>query len=187
MREEGAAIGSAACAQGTGDRGAVPGSLKIGCLPAFAASTTAASTITSIAESATAATASSATFGLGSSFIHIDGTSAELGAVQSSYSFVSVFVAGHFDKPETARAAGIAIGQNTYTIHLPVALEHLPEFVFVGIEAEIPHKDILHASAPALSCRDLSSVRGLGRSNGLPEILTGAGNSQMRGKYSRDL
>ena len=143
------------------------------------------------ATSATAASAETTTatsaVGLGASFVDIDGASADLAPVKGCYGFLTVFVAVHFNEAKAAGASGIAIGHDTDTVDLAIAFKELPEFVFTSIEAEVAYKDVLHASSPALSCRECElSSRTAGRETFL-KILTGAGNSQMRGKYSRVL
>ena len=134
-------------------------------LPAIAPSAT-ASASTAVATPA----ATSAAFCLGPSLVDVDRASANLRSIQSSDGFFSILVAGHLHKSEAARTAGVAVGHDAHAVDLSVGLEQLPQFVFVGIEAEIPHKDILHASAPALSCRkcELTSADLAGR-EGLPE------------------
>jgi hypothetical protein len=66
---------------------------------------------------------------------------------------------------------------------LPKRLEQLPQFVFGCVEAQIPHKNILHASASALSCRKCEQFGGLGRSGGpFLKIETGAGEQSNAGR-----
>jgi len=139
------------------------------------------------ASATTAETTAASAVVLGPSFVDIDGASTELAAVECGDGFFAIFIAVHFDEAKATGASGIAIGHDADTVDLTVAFENLPEFVFTGIETEIPHKDVLHASSPALICRkcELSS-RTAGRETFL-KILTGAGNSRMRGKYSRVL
>src|SRR5579872_1260069 len=102
-------------------------------LPAFATAAAAIAAVSAIAESDAATTASSA-LSLGTGFVHVDGASADLGAVQCCDGFLAVLIAGHFDEAETAGAAGVAVGHDTDAIDLTVTFENLPEFVFVGVE-----------------------------------------------------
>ena len=123
-----------------------------------AAATTAAAAVSAVAEAATAAAAAArSVFGRASFTLIVRPPTWR--AVQGRDCLLAVFVAGHFDESETARASSIAVGHDAHAIDLPVALKQLSQFVFVGVEAEIPHENILHASAPALSCRNASSVR----------------------------
>jgi hypothetical protein len=130
------------------------------------AATTAASAAVTTAISATVAPTASGALGLGPSFVHVQGAPANLRAVERGNGFFSVFVAGHFHEPKPARASCIAVSHDAYPIDLPVWLKQLPQLVFGGAEAQISDKNILHASASALSCRSASSVRRTGRSGG---------------------
>jgi hypothetical protein len=125
-------------------------------LPAPAATATAPTSISSTATAATAwtpttipatTTPSSPAFDFGACFVYIERPSADLGAIESCDGFVSLFCVGHFDKAETARASGVAIIHNTYAVHLSVSFEELSQFFFRSIEVQVPHKDILQASA----------------------------------------
>jgi hypothetical protein len=132
------------------------GSSWTGELPAIAATATAttaatASAVTPIATAAT--TAATGTFRLGPGFVHVDGASANLRAVESGDRFLAVFIAGHFHESETAGAACVAIGHDANAIHLSVPFKNLSQFFLAGIEAKVPYKDVLHASSSALSCR----------------------------------
>src|SRR5579864_407021 len=98
----------------------------------------------SVASAATAASAAAIRFR--TSFIHVDGASANLATVERGDGFVSIVIVHHFDEPEAPRTSGIPVGENADPLDLTVALEQLPQFVFVGVEAEIPHENILHAS-----------------------------------------
>jgi hypothetical protein len=61
--------------------------------------------------------------------------------------------------------------------------ENRPEFVFVCVEAQISHENILHASASALSCRTCKQFGGLGRSGGpFLKIETAAGEQSNAGR-----
>src|SRR5271156_653502 len=124
---------------------------------ATAAATTVAAAI-SAAPSAVAA-AASGVFGLRSRLVHVERASAHLRAVQRSDGLFSVFIAGHLHKAEAARAPGVAVGHDADPVHLPEGFKHLPEFVFRSVKAQVSHKNILHASSPALSCRSASSMR----------------------------
>jgi hypothetical protein len=97
-----------------------------------AASTAAISTVASTAASAATTTTA---LGFGTSFIDVDGASTNLRSVQSSDSFIAVFIARHFHKAESAGATSVTVRHDADTIHLAVAFEDLPQFVFIGVEA----------------------------------------------------
>jgi hypothetical protein len=144
-----------------------------------AATSAAVSTIASAATTTAVATAATTTaaFGLGPRFIYVDGASADLRTVESGNCLFSIFVAGHLNETKAARAAGIAIGHDAHAVDLSVRFEELPKFIFIGVEAEIPHKNILHASASALSCRMCEQLGGLARE--FLKIGTGAGEQSI--------
>jgi len=151
--------------------------------PSSAAATAAAATITTAISATASAVASTApsVFGLRTGFVHVEGSSAHLRSVQRGDGFFSILVAGHLHKAEAARAPGIAVGHDADPVHLPERLKHLPQFVFRCVKAQISDKNILHASASALSCRSASSMRQTGRSGtpswkSRPELA----NSRMR-------
>ena len=154
---------------------------------AAATTITAAATATISAVAATAApaavtaAATTAALSLGAGFVDIDGASADLGAVERRDGFVAVLVAGHLDETKAARAACIAIGHNAHAVYLSITLEQLPQFILTGVKAQVPHKNILHASSPALSGWKCELSCRTGRTeNAFLKILTGAGNSRMR-------
>jgi len=120
----------------------------------------AASTSVSIPASAT-----SGAFRLWPRFIHINCASTELCAIEPCDSFFSLFGVRHFNECESARAAGITVGENAYSIHLAVGFESLAQFVLGGVEAEITHEDIfqvalfLSRTGQALPKHDVVSPR----------------------------
>src|SRR5579859_4064623 len=123
-----------------------------GCgLPAVTPAAALAATASAIP--ATAATAAGA-FRLGTRLVDIDGASAHLRTIQGCDRLLAVFVARHFHEPEAAGATRVAVSHNADAVYLSVRLKEMPQFVFVGVKAEIPHENILHASASALSCRE---------------------------------
>jgi hypothetical protein len=132
-------------------------------LPAASATTATASAATvSAAVAASASTIASAASGvlsLRARFVHVEGASAYLRAVQRSNRFFSIFVAGHFYEAEAARTSGIAVGHDADPVDLPERFKHLPQFVFRCVKAQVPHENILQASASALSCQSASSMR----------------------------
>src|ERR1700678_2173378 len=141
---------------------------------ATAAATTVAATTS--APASAVAPAASGVFGLRTRLVHVERASTHLRAVQCGDGFFSVFIAGHLDKAEAARASGVAVGHDADPVHLPERFKHLPEFVFRSVKAQVSHKNILHASSPALSCRSASSMRQDWQvGNTFLKIETGAG------------
>jgi hypothetical protein len=130
--------------------------------PATAPSATVSAAIA--ASAATVASATSGVLGLGARLVHVERPSAYLRTIQPRNGLFSVLVAGHFHKAEPARPSGIAVGHDADPIHLPERFKHLPQFVFRCVKTQVPYKNILHASASALSCRSASSMRRTGRS-----------------------
>jgi hypothetical protein len=122
-----------------------------------------ASSTSAAAIPATATPASAAALSFRTSLIDVDGTASDLRSVQRRNCLLAIFVTVHLDKAETARSPCVTVGHDADTIDLTVCLKELPQFIFACIKAQVPHKDILHASAPALSCRNASSVRRTGR------------------------
>src|ERR1700733_3826054 len=121
---------------------------------------------TTTATAAATASATAGTFGLGPRLVDVDGATAHLRTIQRGNCFVSVLVAGHLHEAETAGAPRITVRHDANPVHLPEMFEQGPKFVFVCVEAQISNKNILHASASALSCRKCKQFGGLGRSGG---------------------
>jgi hypothetical protein len=139
-----------------------------------AAASAPAATISAIA--ATTASATAGALGFGPGLIDVDRASAHLRAIQGGNCLLAVFVAGHLHEAEPTRAPGVTVGHDTDSVYLSERFKKRPEFVFVCVEAQIPNKDILHASASALSCRKCKQFGGLGRSGGpFLKIETAAG------------
>ena len=133
---------------------------------AASAAPAAATTVPAAISSSASAVASpaSAVLSFWTRLVHIQRASANLRTVQRGDGLLSIFVDGHFHKAEAARPPGIAVGHDANPVHLPEGLEHLPQFVFRCVKAQVPHENILQASASALSCRSASSMRRTGRS-----------------------
>jgi hypothetical protein len=124
--------------------------------------------------------------GLWARLIYVKSAAPDLRTVQGSDGLLAIFVAGHLHKSEPARAPGVAVRHNADPIHLPKRLKHLSQFVFRCVKAQVPHKNILHASASALNVEVQAPFGRTGRlGNTFLEIEAGAGGSQMRQKYSR--
>ncbi len=130
------------------------------------AATAAAATVSAAISASASAIASAApgVLGFGPRLVHVECASAYLRTVQCSDGLVSVLITGHFHKAEPARPSGIAVRHDAHPVHLPERFEHLPQFIFRCVKAQVPHKNILHASASALSCQSASSMRRTGRS-----------------------
>src|SRR5579871_270137 len=95
-------------------------------------------------------------FGLGPRLVDIDRAPAQLASVQCRDRLFAIFVARHLDESEPSRAPRVAVGHDAHAVHLSVSFECLAQLIFVGVEAEIPHKNIFHASAP---CIELSKCK----------------------------
>jgi hypothetical protein len=102
---------------------------------------------------AAATESSSPALGFGTGLVYVQRAPAGLRAIQRRDGLLAIFVAGHFYKAEAARAAGVAVSQNTHAIDLPERLEQLPQIVFRCVEVQIAYENVFQASAPALSCR----------------------------------
>jgi hypothetical protein len=113
---------------------------KLIAIPSAAPAAAAPTSITTISSTASAA------LDLGARFVHVQGASANLSAVQSGDGFFSVFSTGHFHKAEAARAPGIPVGHDADAVHLSVYLEEFAQFVFRRVEIEVANKDVLQAS-----------------------------------------
>jgi hypothetical protein len=90
------------------------------------AATAAATTAATVAASATAATAATAIFAR-AGFVHGQGASAVLLAVEPRDRRLGFFVAAHFDESETFASTGVAIVDDLGRHHLAKLLEHLFE------------------------------------------------------------
>jgi hypothetical protein len=110
------------------------------------------------------ASAASGMLGLGARLVYVERASAHLRAIQPSNGLFSILVTGHFYEAEPPRSPGIAVRHDAYPVDLPERFKHLPQFIFRCVKAQVPHEDILQASASALSCRSASSMRRTGRS-----------------------
>jgi hypothetical protein len=158
-------------------------------LPA-ASATTAAPTAVAAAPAAAVPTSASAVasaasgvFCLRTSLVHVERASAHLRTIQCRDGLLSIVIAGHLYKSETARSPGIPIGHNADPVHLPERLKHLPQLIFRSVKAQVPYENVLHESPLALSCRSASSMRRTWQvGDTFLKIETGAGNSSNAGK-----
>jgi hypothetical protein len=116
-------------------------------LIAIPAAATAAVSSTPPATISAAATTATAALDLGTRFVHVQSTPADLAAVHRRDGLLSIFGACHFDKAEAARTSGIAISHDADAVDLSVCLEKFAQFVFRSVEVEVPNKYVLHANA----------------------------------------
>jgi len=92
-------------------------------LPAGFAPGRSAATATAAAGPSAAGGEAAATTGArfpGPGFVHCQGPSTQLGAVQRSHSLVRIGIHRHFDKRETASLTCIPVLYDLYSIHLSV-------------------------------------------------------------------
>jgi hypothetical protein len=129
-------------------------------IPAIPSTTAAAASAIASTTTASTVPAASATAALGlrARFVDVDGAAADLRTVQGRDGLISIFVAGHFDETESARAPRVAVGHDADPINLSVRFKSLTKLIFTGVEAQIPHKNILHAYSSALSCRECKLI-----------------------------
>jgi hypothetical protein len=114
-----------------------------------AAITAAATTLAAPAPAATTRSArTSAGFRFRACFVYLQIAAADVFAVQSCNGFGCFGVIGHFDKTETARASGLAIGGDVDAGELAEGLEERAEVVRGGLKAHIANKKILHVDSP---------------------------------------
>ena len=142
-----------------------------------------AAPISAIAATAASTAKTATALRLGSRFVDIDRASADRGSIQSGDRLLAIFIAGHFHESETPRSSGVSVCHDAHAVDLSERLKQLPQFVFICVEAKVPHKNILHASASALSCRKCKQFGGLGRSGGpFLKIETGASEQSNAGR-----
>jgi hypothetical protein len=98
----------------------------------------------------TAISSTTTAFAFRPCLVYVQFTAAELATVEACDGFFAIVVAGHLDKSETARTAGVAVGEDTNPLYLPVGREQLTQLIFCGIEAEVADEYVLHANAPQL-------------------------------------
>jgi hypothetical protein len=76
--------------------------------------------------------------------VNFEGAASKLGAVQRRNRFVRFRRIGHFDKGETAGAAGFTIGDNAYAFDGAMRFKHAAQFRFSGAVRQIANIQILH-------------------------------------------
>jgi hypothetical protein len=105
------------------------------------------SVATSAATAAAATTSAKATAAVrfGPRFVHVKCSAVEVPAVQTRDRAIRFRVGTHFDEAETARLAGIAIGNNVHAIHCAISLEQRAYRIFGSAKAQVAYKNILHS------------------------------------------
>lgn len=132
-------------------------------LPAWAASTTIAVAIAIAAPVSTARTAAAAiasvvsAFGTWPCFVHGDGSSAEVGAVERLNCGVRLGAVGHFYKSKSTKSSAELIADEIDLAYCSIFAKSLSEIVFTGTEGKISYVDI-QARRP--SFREKSSCVG---------------------------
>src|SRR5947207_1759962 len=101
-------------------------------------------TLVAIPAARAAIAATAGALGLRPRFIDGEGAPIELGAAEGLDSPFRFRVVGHFDKAESLRLAGIAVGDDAHPLNGAVSFEHGPHRIFRGGEAQVSYKDILH-------------------------------------------
>jgi hypothetical protein len=121
-------------------RGVLPAGLA-----ALARSTTTTTAGTAAAAATTeAAATTAAALGLRPSLVDVERTAIEIGSIERRNRAVRFGGVRHFDERKTARAAGIAVGYEVYTIHLSVGLKERTDGRFSCCEIQIAYKDVFH-------------------------------------------
>ena len=95
-----------------------------------------------ISPTTTAAAASAAAFILGSGFVDDEGAAIELLTIQSLDGSGCVLALRHRHETKTARAAGIAIGDDSDFFHFAVLGEEVSERSLRGGKVQITHVDL---------------------------------------------
>jgi hypothetical protein len=69
---------------------------------------------------------------------------ASVECINRRFGFVVIW---HFNKTESARAAGFAIRQNANPVHRSIRAKNLPEVVFRRVKAQATYKYILQVTS----------------------------------------
>ena len=100
---------------------------------------------------AASASTGAATLGFGTGFVHVERAASQLGAIEGSDCFITLFGVRHFYETETAGAACVAVGHDADAIHLAVGFEEAAQFFFARIEVEVPNKNVFHTMLLGMS------------------------------------
>jgi len=90
--------------------------------------------------------ATATTLALGTSFIHVQGTSAEVRGVQSIDGAIRLVRIGHFHKTKTARSSGVTILHDADAFYGSIFFKQGAHRFFGSTEIEISDENILHTT-----------------------------------------
>src|SRR5215467_12546604 len=85
-----------------------------------------------------ASAAETAIVGLGTGFVHVQGTPAELLAVKSFNRLLRLTAIAHFHKAKTTRASGLAIGDHRNAFYIAEGRKKRLKIRLGGTEREVP-------------------------------------------------
>ncbi len=97
---------------------------------------------------ATAATESAATAAIAflrSRHIHFESAATDFRSIQRGNGFVRLGIIAHLDETKSARAAGIAISNDTDTVHCPMRLKCLAQFLFRCRKRQVANKNVFQS------------------------------------------
>jgi hypothetical protein len=109
-----------------------------------AATTTEATASTAAAAKAASTTAARSTLGFGSGFVDGEVAAIKVATVQLLHCGFGFAVIRHFDERKAARLSGIAVAHDVDGIHGAELGECLAQRVFVCLEIQVAHVNILH-------------------------------------------
>jgi hypothetical protein len=78
------------------------------------------------------------------SFVDIQRPAVQVTAVESGNGLFSLAVIAHFDEAKASGLSSVPVGNDVYTIHCAVLLEHGSNSAFGGVEAEVSYKNVFH-------------------------------------------
>jgi hypothetical protein len=110
-------------------------------LPALAAPTAARTTPSAARGAESAATTAG---WLGPGFVHVHCAAVQFRAVELRNRRFGIPRFRHFDEGKPARLSAVAIGHDTYALHVPVLAENALQLVLGSPVAQVPYKDIGH-------------------------------------------
>jgi hypothetical protein len=129
-------------------------------LVVIASTTPSAGTPAASGTSAAARSAGTATIGLGTRFVDIQGAAAKLFPVQSGDGLLGFRRVGHFYEREAARASGVTVGDHADLIDFAVGFKQGAQFGFGGAVREVANKKLLHGFPFPVSQRKTSDLVG---------------------------
>ena len=112
-----------------------------------AAATTAAAATTTTAAATTVAAAAAAATGTGAiltgtCFVDVDGTTAEIDAVEGLDCCVGLAGVGHLNEGKASRTAGFAVSDDRNIGHFAMSLKGIANVVFSSAEREVSNKEL---------------------------------------------